>query len=130
MEPSESYLRGLRADHARFSRVLSMIGRDARRIVDEPEAVLPLFSEAVDYVVHYQNVHHHPREETMFAKVAGMSEPLASTAAQLSQEHERTDRVGDDAKHDREGFALLEDVHPESAGSLDPVGAVAVLEVA
>ena len=94
MEPSESYLRGLRADHARFSRVLSMIGRDAQRLVDEPEAVLPLFSEAVDYVVHYQNIHHHPREETMFARVADISEALAGTAAQLSQEHERTDRVG------------------------------------
>ena len=96
MEPSEHYLRGLREDHARFSRVLSMIGRDARRLVDEPEAVLPLFSEAVDYVVHYQNIHHHPREETMFARVADMSETLAGTAAQLSQEHEGTDRAGEE----------------------------------
>jgi len=97
MEPTgEHYLRGLREDHARFSRVLSMIGRDARRLVDEPEAVLPLFSEAVDYVVHYQNVHHHPREETMFAKVAAKSETLAGTAAQLSQEHEGTDRAGEE----------------------------------
>lgn len=96
MEPSEHYLRGLREDHARFSRVLSMIGRDARRLVDEPEAVLPLFSEAVDYVVHYQNIHHHPREETMFAKVADMSGTLAGTAAQLSEEHEGTDRAGEE----------------------------------
>mgnify|MGYP001818600872 FL=1 len=96
MEPSEHYLRGLREDHARFSRVLSMIGRDARRLVDEPEAVLPVFSEAVDYVVHYQNIHHHPREETMFAKIADRSETLAGTAAQLSQEHEGTDRAGEE----------------------------------
>ena len=92
----EHYLRGLREDHARFSRVLTMFGRDARRGVGEPEAVLPLFSEAVDYVVHYQNIHHHPREETMFAKVADMSETLADTAARLSQEHEGTDRAGEE----------------------------------
>jgi len=97
MEPNgEQYHRGLREDHARFSRVLSMIGRDAQRLLDEPEAVLPLFSEAVDYVVNYQNVHHHPREEVMFAKVAAASETLADTSARLSQEHELTDRAGEE----------------------------------
>ena len=97
MEPTgEQYLRGLREDHARFSRVLSMIGRDAQRLLDEPEAVLPLFSEAVDYVVNYQNVYHHPREEVMFAKVANASEALADTSARLSHEHEITDRAGEE----------------------------------
>jgi len=92
----EQYLRGLREDHARFSRVLSMIGRDAQRLLDEPEAVLPLFSEAVDYVVNHQNIHHHPREEIMFAKVADSSEALAATAARLTQEHVLTDRAGEE----------------------------------
>jgi len=97
MEPTaEKYLRGLREDHARFSRVLSMVGRDAQRLLDEPEAVLPLFSEAVDYVVHFQNIYHHPREEVMFAKVADASESLAAASARLSQEHELTDRAGEE----------------------------------
>jgi len=97
MEPTgEQYLRGLREDHARFSRVLSMIGRDAQRLLDEPEAVLPLFSEAVDYVVNFQNIHHHPREETMFAKVARASETLAGTSAVLTREHELVDRAGEE----------------------------------
>jgi hemerythrin-like domain-containing protein len=88
------YLRGLREDHARFSRVLSMIGRDARRLVDEPEAVLPLFAEAVDYVVRFQNVYHHPREEIMFAKIAEKSETLAAAASTLSREHQATADAG------------------------------------
>ncbi len=97
MEPNgEQYLRGLREDHARFSRVLTMIGRDAQRLLDEPEEVLPLFSEAVDYVVNYQNVHHHPREEIMFAKVANASDALADTSARMSHEHELTDRAGEE----------------------------------
>lgn len=90
----EEYLRGLREDHARFSRVLSMIGRDARRLVDEPEEVLPLFSEAVDYVVSFQNVYHHPREEVMFAKIAEKSDALAAAAGKLSGEHQATARSG------------------------------------
>ena len=88
------YLRGLREDHARFSRVLSMIGRDARRLVDEPAAVLPLFAEAVDYVVSFQNVYHHPREEIMFAKIAEKSETLATAASTLSREHQATADAG------------------------------------
>jgi hemerythrin-like domain-containing protein len=71
-----------------------MIGRDARRLVDEPEAVLPLFAEAVDYVVSFQNVYHHPREEIMFAKIAEKSETLATAASTLSREHEATARAG------------------------------------
>jgi hemerythrin-like domain-containing protein len=90
----EEYLRGLREDHARFSRVLSMIGRDAHRLVDQPQEVLPLFSEAVDYVVNFQNVHHHPREEIMFARIAARSEALATTASKLSREHGATEVAG------------------------------------
>ena len=90
----EAYLRGLREDHARFSRILSMIGRDARRLVDEPEAVLPLFAEAVDYVVSFQNVYHHPREEIMFAKIAAASESLATAATRLTREHHATTLAG------------------------------------
>jgi hemerythrin-like domain-containing protein len=88
------YLRELREDHGRFSRVLSMIGRDARRLLDEPETVLPLFAEAVDYVVSFQNVYHHPREEIMFAKIAEKSETLATAASNLSREHQATANAG------------------------------------
>jgi hemerythrin-like domain-containing protein len=73
-----------------------MIGRDARRLVSEPKAVLPLFAEAVDYVVDFQNVYHHPREEILFAKIAEKSETLATTASDLSREHEMTARAGDE----------------------------------
>jgi hemerythrin-like domain-containing protein len=95
-QEGEEYVRGLREDHARFSRVMLMIGRDARRLVDEPEAVLPLFAEAVDYVVSFQNVYHHPREEIMFAKLAEKSETLIEAAATLSREHRATDNAGEE----------------------------------
>ncbi|MDH3641338.1 MAG: hemerythrin domain-containing protein [Gammaproteobacteria bacterium] len=95
-QDGKDYLRELREDHARFSRVLSMIGRDARRLVDEPDTVLPLFAEAVDYVVSFQNVYHHPREEVMFARIAEKSETLAAAASSLSREHHATARVGED----------------------------------
>jgi hemerythrin-like domain-containing protein len=122
MEPTgEQYLRGLREDHARFARVLSMIGRDAQRLLDEPDAVLPLFSEAVDYVVNYQNVHHHPREEIMFAKVAGASETLADTSAHLTHEHELADRAGEEllAALDRASHSSRRSTRQELARQLE-----------
>ncbi len=94
-EIGNDYLRGLREDHARFSRVLSMIGRDARRLVDEPDTVLPVFKEAVDYIVNFQNVHHHPREEVMFAKLADHAPSLRATAKKLAGEHGAAGRVGE-----------------------------------
>lgn len=94
-EIGNDYLKGLREDHARFSRVLSMIGRDARRLVDEPESVLPVFEEAVDYIVNFQNIHHHPREEIMFEKLAERAPSLRPTAKKLAGEHGAVGRVGD-----------------------------------
>jgi hemerythrin-like domain-containing protein len=72
-----------------------MIGRDARRLVDEPDAVLPLFEEAVDYIVNFQNIHHHPREEIMFAKLADQAPSLRPTARKLAGEHRAVGRVGE-----------------------------------
>jgi hemerythrin-like domain-containing protein len=91
---AESYVGELRADHARFSRVLSMLGRDARRLEDEPKTVLPLLREAVDYIVNFQNKHHHPREEVMFARITEKSASLATPAARLTKEHMALGRAG------------------------------------
>lgn len=94
-QSSEAYMKELREDHGRFSRILSMIGRDARRLEDEPKSVLPLFAEAIEYVVGFQNVYHHPREEIMFAKIAEKSASFATIAAALSREHLATDDAGE-----------------------------------
>lgn len=102
------FLRDLREDHARFCRVLSMIGRDARRLVDEPDAVMPLFEEAIDYVVNFQNVHHHPREEEMFAMIAEVSPSLAAPAKRLTDKHRASHRTG------KQLLELLENVSNES----------------
>lgn len=107
---AESYLAGLRGDHARFSRVLSMLSRDARRLENEPEKVLPLYREAVDYIVDFQNVHHHPREEIMFARVAENALELKPTATRLTREHNTMDRIG------RELLGLLDRITTDAGG--------------
>ena len=88
------FARNLLEDHAKFSRVLSMISRDARRLINEQEAVLPAFEEAVDYIVNFQNIHHHPREELMFEKLAESDPALRKTATKLAREHGAVERIG------------------------------------
>jgi hemerythrin-like domain-containing protein len=94
-EIGNEYVRSLREDHAKFSRVLSMIGRDARRLISEPETVLPAFEEAVDYIVNFQNIYHHPREEVMFEKLADADRSLRQLVKKLSREHGAVGRVGE-----------------------------------
>jgi len=54
-----------------------------------------VFEEAVDYIVNFQNIHHHPREEVMFAKLADQAPSLRQTARKLAGEHGAVGRVGE-----------------------------------
>jgi acetyl esterase/lipase/hemerythrin-like domain-containing protein len=87
-------LQRLRGDHGRFGRVLTMIGRDAWRLIDDPEEILPIFSEAVEYIANYQNVHHHPCEEQIFGLLASKSPDSRAVVKKLTREHEISQRTG------------------------------------
>lgn len=89
-------LQRLRGDHGRFGRVLTMIGRDAWRLIDDPKETLPIFSEAVEYIANYQNVHHHPCEEQIFALLASRSPDSRAVAEKLTREHEISQRTGEE----------------------------------
>jgi len=98
LDPIESrgarILKRLRDDHGRFGRVLTMIGRDAWRLIDDPKESLPVFSEAIEYIANYQNVHHHPCEEQIFALLATKSPVSLAIAQKLKREHEISQRTG------------------------------------
>jgi hemerythrin-like domain-containing protein len=85
----------LRLEHARFGRVLALIGRRAGAWVDAPDAkTLQLLSESVDYIVNYQNRYHHPREERMFERIARRSADHAVSLAALRRDHDESLRAG------------------------------------
>ena len=111
LDPMESrgasILQRLRGDHGRFGRVLTMIGRDAWLLIDDPNETLPIFSEAVEYIANYQNVHHHPCEEQIFALLASKSPDSRAVVNKLTREHEISQRVG------QELLALLSEVSVE-----------------
>ncbi len=85
----------LRHEHARFGRVLALIGRRARIWVDTPDtATEQLLTEAVDYVVNFQNRYHHPREDRMFERIARRSTVHEAALAVLRRDHDESHRAG------------------------------------
>ena len=81
-------------DHGRFGRVLTMFGRDAWRLIDDPKEALPIFTEAVKYIAYYQNVHHHPPEEQIFPLLASKSPDTRAVAEKLTRDHVISLRTG------------------------------------
>lgn len=85
----------LKADHARFGRVLALIGRHAPTLATERNAELvALLGEAVDYIANFQNTYHHPREERMFERMAKRSSEYAKILSDLRKDHEESSRAG------------------------------------
>jgi hemerythrin-like domain-containing protein len=84
----------LHKDHACFSRILLMISRNAQLLETDHTSVLPLFKEAVDYIVDYQNTYHHPLEETLFKLLTDKMPSLQQKADQLHKEHMMMGRAG------------------------------------
>jgi hemerythrin-like domain-containing protein len=86
---------GLRHEHARFGRVLALIGRRAPTLIDAPDAAtLELLEQAVAYVVSFQNRYHHPREDLMFKRIARRSSVHRAALDRLRRDHEETHRAG------------------------------------
>lgn len=86
---------GLRHEHARFGRVLALIGRRAPTLVDAPDAAtLELLEQAIAYIVSFQNRYHHPREDLMFARIARRSSVHRAALDQLRRDHEESYRAG------------------------------------
>ena len=85
----------LRQEHARFGRVLALIGRRAATWVDRPDpATLQLLGEAVDYVVNFQNRYHHPREDLVFRRIARRSAGHRAVLAALRRDHAESHQQG------------------------------------
>jgi hemerythrin-like domain-containing protein len=71
-----------------------MLSREAQQLEIDEEQALPLFMEAVDYIVNFQNIEHHPREELMFAEIGKKSPDLGRKADKLNREHRMMGRAG------------------------------------
>ena len=87
-------MHSLRQEHARLSQLLTLLSRECSELEREPQAVVPVLREALQYVVQHTNVHHHPREEVLFEQLARRSPQHRELRDALEREHEAAVRVG------------------------------------
>ena len=83
----ESFMRLLRVDHGRLSRVLREIDVQQVRLSTSPESAGPVLAEAMQYLLHYQHAFHHPREDRLFARIAARAPRFSRDMRQLMREH-------------------------------------------
>ncbi|MBS0393743.1 MAG: hemerythrin domain-containing protein [Proteobacteria bacterium] len=76
----------LRLEHAHLSRVLREIEVQRARLGRDPAAVAVL-AEALAYLVDYQHVHHHPREDALYQRLIVTRADLAGELGALEREH-------------------------------------------
>lgn len=74
-------------DHANIGRVLSLMSIQLRFLDANETNGLTLLSTAVNYLIHFPGVLHHPLEELMFDEVATGSATATDLNARLKQEH-------------------------------------------
>ncbi len=82
------FIRELRADHALYSRILSMISREVNELPSNPRSTLALLVEAFEFIVAYFDGFHHAREDELYRQLARHSRSSANLLASLGSEHE------------------------------------------
>lgn len=83
------FIRELRADHALYSRILSMLSREVNELPNNPRSTLALLVEAFEFIVAYFDGYHHAREDELYRQLARHSRSSANLLATLGSEHAR-----------------------------------------
>lgn len=84
----------LHEDHKNVSRILDLIEREVGRARDEEMPDLDLLEDAMRYMINYTDLVHHPKEDSMFAKLVQKEPVVADEVEVLRQEHETLGRLG------------------------------------
>ncbi|MGB1239837.1 MAG: hemerythrin domain-containing protein [Pseudomonadales bacterium] len=80
-------LERLRRDHRSMHQLLCLLQRSANAIRAGEFADLNLMAQAVDYLGHYADIHHHPVEDTMLGHFYEHGGQIQALIAQCEREH-------------------------------------------
>lgn len=84
----------IHGDHVTMARILDVMEQEVGRARDEQMPDLELLEDAMRYMTNYSDLVHHPKEDSMFAKLVQMEPDVASEVEVLRQEHETLARLG------------------------------------
>ena len=76
-----------RADHARFARLLDLVERELAAFHTGEQPNYALLLDVVQYLRHYPDRFHHPREDVAFARLVERDATMALPVARRLQEH-------------------------------------------
>jgi hemerythrin-like domain-containing protein len=75
------------AEHANFSRLLDMFQKELDAFHEGRRPNYDLMVDIVTYLRHFPDLHHHPREDAAFARLAEREPAMALALERLRQEH-------------------------------------------
>lgn len=107
--PKEAFMRVLRQDHARLSRVFREIDVQQALLSSNAEQARLVLLEAMDYLLTYQDGFHHAREDHLFERIATRLPQCEKDMRTLMREH------ASGLRHDK---AIAQDLANSSARSL------------
>lgn len=82
-------------DHVNVSKVLDLIEAEVGRARDEQAPDLELLEDAMRYMVNYSDLIHHPKEDSMFARLVQKEPDVAAQVEVLRQEHQTLAALSD-----------------------------------
>jgi len=102
-------------EHATFSRLLTVLEQQVNAFHAGDEPGYELMLDIVDYLRHYADQFHHPREDAAFARLLRRSPELRPQINRLLQEHRVIATAGED---------LLTRLREITVGAVQPKAAV------
>lgn len=81
-------------DHVNVSRILDLIETEVDCARNEDMPNVELLEDAMRYLINYADLVHHPKEDSMFAKLVQNEPDVAEQVDVLRQEHETLARLG------------------------------------
>lgn len=78
---------GWRAEHRNFARLLDLFEREVAVFHAEERPNYELLLDILNYLRHFPDRYHHPREDAAFDRLVRHDPALATTVARLQQEH-------------------------------------------
>lgn len=89
----DAFMRELRLDHARLSRVLREIDLQQAVLQSNAESARAVLLEAIRYLIHYQDGVHHAREDYFFERILQRLPHLEADVRRLLREHVEVRRI-------------------------------------
>lgn len=85
--PKEAFMRALRLDHSRLSRVFREIDLQQAALQSNAQEARAVLKEAMDYLLQYQDGFHHAREDRLFERIAQRLPHLRKDMRALMRDH-------------------------------------------